>query len=308
MTPHTAAPPAPALNIPRVAALLTCFNRREKTLGALQSIFSQRQLISRQLSVYLVDDNSTDGTAQAVAASFPEVILLGGTGSLFWNGGMRIAFAEAMRRDFDYYLWVNDDTHLDPSALDLLLGTAQALEQDGKQAIVVGSTLDPARQSWTYGGVRRDFLWGAVRLTTIHPSGAEPLPCDTMNGNCTLIPRAVVRKVGNLDPAFRHAIGDFDYGFRARSAGFEIYVAPEYVGTCAQNSNQGTWRDRNAPFPVRWRNLVSIKGLPFREWALYTRRHYGALWPLYTISPYVKTILGAGLRSSGFESTATKAL
>jgi len=290
------------LKAPTVAALLTCFNRREKTLGALQAIFSQNENVPRQLSVFLVDDNSTDGTAKAVAASFPAVHLLHGTGSLFWNGGMRVAFAEAMQSDFDYYLWVNDDTHLLPEALDILLSTAEVLEQQGKAAIVVGSTFHPVHETWTYGGIRREFTWKGVRLTTVLPSASAPQPCDTVNGNCTLIPRSVAQKVGNLDPAYRHAIGDFDYGFRARKAGFEIYVAPVYVGTCTPNSDKGTWRDRSAPFAVRWRNLCSLKGLPFREWVLYTSRHYGYLWPLYAISPYVKTLLGAGLRPSGFET------
>jgi hypothetical protein len=36
--------------------------------------------------------------------------VLGGDGSLFWNGGMRLAYADAMRSDFDYYLWLNGDT------------------------------------------------------------------------------------------------------------------------------------------------------------------------------------------------------
>ena len=213
------------LKAPTVAALLTCFNRREKTLGALEAIFSQNESVPRQLSVFLVDDNSTDGTAKAVATSYPTVRLLHGTGSLFWNGGMRIAFAEAMQSDFDYYLWINDDTHLLPDALDILLNTAQVLEQEGKSAIVVGSTFHPVHETWTYGGIRREFTWKGVRLTTVLPSADAPQPCDTVNGNCTLIPRSVAQKVGNLDPAFRHAIGDFDYGFRARKAGFEIYVA-----------------------------------------------------------------------------------
>jgi hypothetical protein len=36
---------------------------------------------------------------------------------------------------------------------------------------------------------------------------------------------------------------------------------------------------------------LSPKGAPFREWLLYTRRHFGWRWPLYALSPYVKTLL-----------------
>jgi GT2 family glycosyltransferase len=118
-----------------------------------------------------------------------------------------------------------------------------------------------------------------------------------MNGNCVLIPRAIAKEVGNLDAAFRHGMGDLDYGLRSRKAGFAIYIAAGYAGTCAVNPAQGTWRDRTVSFTARWRNLVSAKVLPPKEWMLYTRRHCGPLWPLHAISPYVKTILGIGSRT-----------
>jgi GT2 family glycosyltransferase len=127
-----------------------------------------------------------------------------------------------------------------------------------------------------------------------------------MNGNCILIPRAIAKQVGNLDASFRHGMGDFDYGFRARASGFEIYVAAGFVGTCVVNPTEGTWRDRTASFTARWRNLVSVKVLPPREWLLYTRRHYGPRWPLYAISPYLKTILGIGLRTNALKGHCTK--
>lgn len=285
---------------PRVAALLTCFNRREKTLNALEAIQSQQEACPRKLTVILVDDGSTDGTAEAVASVHPKVHIMRGDGSLFWNGGMRVAFAEAMRSDFDYYLWLNDDTRLFDGALDRLLGTAQRLEREGRTAIVVGSTCDPVRESWTYGGFRRRLSWRGVQILSVQPLPDELQPCDTMNGNCTLIPRAITRKVGNLDAAFQHSIGDFDYGFRTRAAGFEICIVPGYVGCCARNSGIGTWRDNGAAFSKRWRHLMSPKGLPFREWLIYTYRHCGALWPFYTVMPYLKTLLGVGLRTSGY--------
>jgi GT2 family glycosyltransferase len=294
---------AEASLVPSVAALLTCFNRREKALSALGAIFAQREAVPRRLTVILVDDGSTDGTAEAVASAYPAVRILRGDGSLFWNGGMRVAFAEAMRSDFDYYLWLNDDTSLFPEALDSLLSSAQSLQREGRTAIVTGSTCDLVRKDWTYGGFRRRLSWRGLQILSVQPLPDALQSCDTMNGNCTLIPRAVSQKVGNLDAAFQHGMGDFDYGFRARAAGFEISLAPGFVGTCAGNSDAGTWRDKGTPFSKRWRHLISRKGLPFKEWLIYTHRHCGPLWPLYTVSPYLKTLLGVGLRPGGYKKT-----
>ena len=285
----------------RIAVLMTCHNRKVQTIGCLDRLFTQLLQQGNTLSVYLVDDGCTDGTAEAVASSYPVVRILRGDGSLFWNGGMRVAFAEAMRSDFDYYLWLNDDTHLYPTALDTLLEASAKLEQDGKNVILVGSTCDPVSGSWTYGGMQRHRSWREIAFLPVQPQPDALRASDTMNGNCILIPRAIAKQVGNLDAAFRHGMGDFDYGLRARAKGFEIYAAAGYAGTCAVNPARGTCLDRTASLSVRWRNLVSAKVLPPKEWLVFTRRHYGLLWPAYAVSPYLKTILGLGLRSNGFK-------
>ena len=47
-----------------IAVLITCYNRKDKTLLCLESLFKQQGLgIDFSLAVFLVDDGSTDGTA-----------------------------------------------------------------------------------------------------------------------------------------------------------------------------------------------------------------------------------------------------
>lgn len=127
-----------------IAVLMTCHNRKLKTLATLESLFKQKLTSEIALNAYLVDDGSTDGTAAAVQQTYPQVKIFSGDGNLFWNGGMRVAFSEAMKDDPDYYLWLNDDTRLDPEALNVLLTTSSELMKKGeKRAIVAGSTRDP---------------------------------------------------------------------------------------------------------------------------------------------------------------------
>jgi GT2 family glycosyltransferase len=112
-----------------------------------------------------------------------------------------------------------------------------------------------------------------------------------MNGNCTLIPRVVAKKLGNLDKRFHHNFGDLDYGLRAKANGFHIYMARGFVGACSENSIAGTWRDPNASLPVRWSYINSPKGCPWPEWPLFAKRHLGPLWFIYAVSPYARVIL-----------------
>jgi GT2 family glycosyltransferase len=201
---------------------------------------------------------------------------------------MRTAAAAAMSEGFQYYLLLNDDTHLHAGALATLLETSRGLSARGREgAIVVGSTEAPDRSGLSYGGWRWGKRFFALRFEKVPPS-SEPVLCDTFNGNCTLIPDATLRALGNLDPVFTHAMGDHDFGLRARRAGIATYIAPGYVGTCEKNEGRGAWLNPSLPPLERWRRFLGPKGLPLREWLAFTSRHTGALWPLYFVNPYVK--------------------
>lgn len=268
----------------RLVALLAAYNRREQTLACLGSLAGQVG-VDVQGEAILLDDASPDGTAQAVAAAFPAVRLLQGDGSLYWNGGMRRAFEAARETDPDHYLWLNDDVTLDPGALRTLLDTSEALRARGESAaIVVGAVRDPASGAVTYGGVeRRDWL-RPLRFSLVQPATA-PVATETMNGNVVLLPREVVRRVGNLDPGYVHAMGDYDYGLRARAAGCSVWMAPGTVGTCPPNPGL---QPNGAPLGAQLRRLSSVKGLPPTDWRLFASRWAGPAWPLYWASPYLR--------------------
>jgi len=274
-----------------IAVLMTCFNRRQKTLEALASLSAQRSVDHLEVTTILVDDGSQDGTSEVVTERFPGVVLLQGDGSLFWNGGMRKAFEYALSIGFDGYLWFNDDTVLDEDALHRLIACSDNASLSSGPAIVVGSVRDPRTGERSYGGVTRRVSKLRLDFVPTLPHQRNPVPCDTMNGNFTLIPALVAGQLGNLDNAFRHQLGDFDYGLRATAAGIPVILAPGYYGSCSDNPQAGTWRDRSISLSRRWRHLLSPKGAPLREWLLYTRRHFGWRWPLYALSPYLKTLL-----------------
>lgn len=276
----------------RIAVLGASHNRKEVTLASLQQLFSQRAVEQIQLTVLLVDDGSKDGTGDAVKSEFPQVRLLHGDGSLYWNGGMRMAFSLAMQEGYDAYLWWNDDSLLFSDSLSRIVAFAEAEAKKNAPAIIVGSMCDPETNKRTYGGFSKRENGLHYRLEPVNPHDDCAVRCETMNGNFTLIPRSIAEHLGNLDCAFRHQLGDLDYGLRATREGIPILVAPGYYGSCPDNSARGTWRDRSLPRRKRWEHLMSPKGAPIREWLTFTYRHYGWRWLLYALSPYVKVLLG----------------
>lgn len=277
----------------RIAVLITSFNRRDITMMALAALFAQNKITDMQLVVFLVDDGGTDGTGDAVRSQYPEVRVLDGDGTLFWNGGMRMAFDAAIAEEFDAYILFNDDTVLYPDALARVVGCARDWRAAGKPAIVVGSTRSPVTGERTYGGLLKRSRGLAVWMETVTPLPSSSVLCDTMNGNFTLIPVEIAEVVGNIEKRFRHSFGDIDYGLRAKRAGFEVVVVSGYVGECPTHSSLITWRDSNVPFAQRWKSLMSPKGLPANDWLLFTWRHYGWKWFYYAVSPYLKTIVSS---------------
>jgi GT2 family glycosyltransferase len=265
----------------RIAALITCFNRREKTLDCLRRLYAQHLPPGVSLETVLVDDGSTDGTGEAVLQEFPGTNVIAGNGSLYWCGGMRMAWKAAASRDPEFYLLANDDTLLDEDAVSQLLEVAPTPDA---RVIAVAAIRDPENGRATYGGIR-------AGKGHVQPSG-RPEPCDTFNGNAVLVPRAVFREIGMFHPAYTHGMGDFDYGHEATRHGIRVIQSAEFLGTCARNPQRGTWRDRSLGRIKRLRILISPKGLPFREWMTFNRRNSGWRWPLKTLSPYVRVLLG----------------
>jgi GT2 family glycosyltransferase len=274
----------------RLAVLMACYNRKNKTLSCLSALYHQKDIEDVKISVYLVDDNCTDGTGDAIRRRYPDVIIIQGTGSLYWSAGMRIAFSEAVKFNYDYYLWLNDDTDFFDDTVRKLLDTSRLVEEfEGRAAIVAGSTRDRQTGVHTYGGRIRPIWWRPLTFKLLEPIDV-PRRCVTMNGNCVLVPREVVKKVGVISSAFTQMAGDFDYGLRAGRLGISCWIAPGYVGTCSSNP-RSSYMNAELPYEERRKALADPKEAPpTREWMTFAWRHAGFLWPVYWLRTLVRIL------------------
>jgi GT2 family glycosyltransferase len=270
----------------RITALLAAHNRRPKTLACLSSYFAQEVPDDVARAAVVVDDGSTDGTADAVRERFPDARVISGSGELFWAAAMAIAEREARREDPDFLLWLNDDATLEPEALGTLIETAESRGDGG--SIVVGALLDPSTGELSYSGVRRAGVH-PMRFALVPPED-RPVQVDTFNGNVVLVSRQAAERVGPIDGEFAHATADYDYGLRAASAGVPVLLAPGTIGSCPTNPNSAPWADPSLTLGGRFAALVSPKGHPPRAHARFLRRHGGPAWPVFWLSPYVRAL------------------
>ena len=103
-----------------IAVLIAAHNRREATVTAVKRFFELAQHLPHwDARIYLADDGSTDGTADAVAALKLPVTIVSGSGDWFWARSMAEAW-QAIDSKPDVVLWLNDDVTLLDDALEHL--------------------------------------------------------------------------------------------------------------------------------------------------------------------------------------------
>lgn len=228
----------------RIAVLMTCFNRKQTTLDCLEHLVSCKWPTGVEYDVWLNDDGCTDGTADAVKRAYPRVHIVSGSGYDYWCGGMRRAWKTAIQSDvvYDGYIWLNDDTLLDESAIELLL--------EQPEILTAGAICSRDRTTFTYGGFDG-------KGSPVGPMKTEMCNILTFNGNCVWVPRNVFEKIGGLSEFWSHAMGDVDYGRRACEAGFKVLLTRDYVGTCDRNLKLAVWTRPEVSLVERLKNLYS---------------------------------------------------
>jgi len=251
-----------------VALLMTVHHRKAKTLSFLSECFRQIDALSADdrysFSFYLNDDGSTDGLYNDVVEKFPQVHLIRTSGDRFWCGGLRTAWAEAAKEDFDYYLWLDYDLDMSGDAFSVLLDNSAFLRD---RAIVVGSISD-TKGKLIYGGRTR---YGKL----IEPDPVIPVACSIMDGNMVLIPKSVFETLGYMDERYRQYLWDFDYGARAVKADITRVIAPGVLATCRRHKEIPIWRNPKYSLAQRYAAILRPKGMPLKQDFLYRRRNFG---------------------------------
>jgi GT2 family glycosyltransferase len=275
-----------ARNPLRTAVLMTCHDRMPLTLRCLESLFVAASHAHGlgMINVFLVDDGCCDGTADAVRRRFPQVRVLPGSGSLYWCGGMRKAWAAAAEGDYDAYLWLNDDVSLREDSLTVLLATLEeGRREDGRAGIVIGSTLSEGAGGATITS------YGAMGPKGAETPGEQARRIELFNGNIVLVSRDAHGVLGNFSEAYTHGLGDIDYGIRARQRGVPVRLAAGHQGTCAPNK-LARWRRPDVPLWTRLYELHRPTGCPPWQMARLIWSSGGWYFPWSVLKLYLRAL------------------
>lgn len=250
----------------KLAVLLTCFNRKEKTLNCIKKLLPQLDSSGYKYKIFICDDKSNDGSYESLKKLLPKHIVLQSPGNFYWSKGMYTVMYMAAEQQYDYYLMINDDVDFFDNALSIMLSSYY---KAGKSCGIVGSTVTKTDESLTYGG----------RMELRDPRPIAPqknlIKCRYANWNCFLIDHSVIEKIGCIDGKYRHGYGDYDYSMRMGKKGIPIYTAVGSVGYCEKNKSENTFRDKTLTRRERLKKLTGPKGVPFFSYFRYHIKNEG---------------------------------
>jgi len=258
--------------MPDLSILVISYNTRELTLACLESVFAQTR---GAFEVIVLDNASTDGSADAAVARFPQVRLIRSSSNYGFARGNNVAAEHATGR---YLLLLNPDTVVLDGAIDKLLAFADAHAEAhifGGRTLFADGTLNPA-SCW-----RRATPWSsaciALGLTSLFPRskvfaresyGSWPRDTvrevDIISGCFFLIRRDTWNELRGFDPAFFMYGEEADLCLRARRRRYSCLVCPE-----ATIIHYGGASER-----VRADKMVRL----FNAKAQLVRRHWRAAW------------------------------
>jgi GT2 family glycosyltransferase len=148
--------------------------------------------------VMLIDNATTDGTAEWARSRWPEVVVCRRRPALSvaasWNKGLTLLFEDTPN---EHVLVVNNDTELRPDTYRLLV-------EDGGEFVTAVSDDNP----------------DSIKVLTPPNGKTRPHP----DFSCFLIRRAVWEKVGRFDEEFKIAyVEDLDYHLRMHNLGIDAH-------------------------------------------------------------------------------------
>ena len=210
---------------PAVAAVVVNWNGAALTLACVESLLASRYANLRAL---VVDNGSTDGSADEIALRLPSAELLRSGRNRGFAGGCNVGIRAALASGADYVLLVNNDAFVAPDMLGELVATLEADAQGGIAGPLICYASDP-ELVWYLADDERRWLpvprrvGSGERAASISPARRW---VGYVCGCGMLVRRAVFERVGLLDERFFMYFEDADFCQRARGAGFAIWAAP----------------------------------------------------------------------------------
>ncbi len=211
-------PEGVAKDAPLVHAIVVSWNGAHLLPECLRALLAQDA--PARVHVVVVDNDSTDGTAEILRRDFPSVEHLILEANLGYGRANNQAMRRALDAGADFVALINNDVELEPGWLARLLAAARAQPQ---AALFTGTLLLRGEEVVNSTGIAIDALGRAMDRdfrVPLKELAAEDGPVAGVSGGAALLRTAMLREVGLFDPAYFAYYEDVDLSLRAARRGF----------------------------------------------------------------------------------------
>jgi N-acetylglucosaminyl-diphospho-decaprenol L-rhamnosyltransferase len=254
--------------------VIVSYNTRDLLADCLESAFAGLERSQLDGEVRLVDNASSDGSAEMVRRRFPVAQLIAHDQNLGFAAGNNLALRsmgfslsgepsqEPLPR---YVLFLNPDTRVVGDALGALVRFMDATSQAGAAgARLVHGDGSFQHSAFAFPGLAQiffDFFPLHPRLLDSRLNGryprrwyqaGRPFPVDHPLGAALMVRSRVLARLGGFDEQFFMYCEEIDLCRRIKAAGWDIYCVPqaEIVHLVAQSTRQF----RHQMFVALWRS------------------------------------------------------
>jgi len=220
--------------IPDVTVSVVSWNTRDELARCLESVFAQE---GAGLEVIVVDNASSDGSAELVSERFPQVKLIANDKNAGFSRAQNQAIAESRGR---YLMLLNPDAFLPERDV---LAKLIAFAEENPDIGIIGPRMEnpdgslhfSARRFPTIGAAvfrrtplgrlfpKNRFVRGYIMSDWAHD---EPRDVDWVSGATVLVRRRFIQSVGLLDTRFFMYCEDVDWAYRAKQRGWRVCYWP----------------------------------------------------------------------------------
>lgn len=241
---------------PEVSIVIVSWNGRQHLDTCLSSVAAQRDVTTETI---VVDNGSTDGTADYLRAQFPRVKLVTLAENRGFAGGNNAGAAAATGR---FVAFLNNDTAADPGWLRALLS---GIDESGRFVLVTSRIVymhDPGVIDSAGDGLLR---WGgAFKRHHGEPTSVAATTQEVFGvcGAACLMPRTVFEELGGFDDDFFASHEDVDLSYRARLRGYRCRYVADAIVRHVGSATLGTVSDRSVFHGQRNLEWMYVKNTP----------------------------------------------
>jgi len=241
-----------------VSVVIVSYNTQEILRNCLDALFEHSKGVA--MEVFVVDNDSHDGSAAMVKNDFPSVMLITNHENLGFAAANNQAFALARGR---YIILLNPDAYIRPLSLEhsiAFMNRTPMCGLCGGKIISPQGRLEPSARRFpsalskllTMSGLRGKFAHSPI--VNYHEFGGfahdKPMEVDWVPGTFTIVRKKMLDEIGYFDERFYIYYEETDLCMRAKKAGWTIYFIPDaevmHIGGASSKTRKDKTFDNKA--------------------------------------------------------------